>query len=308
VRSRRRRSLVVVVLAAGLGVVFSACGGPVQATSAAIVGDTGIPLRDVQSRLDYALSRHDLVAQIEQQGNGPADLSRELVTRSVLHTLLEKAAVREGINPSPSAVADGVAVEQRRVAGQDSFEDPAAVPERVRDQLIAAELGRRYIGGLSVTIDATTAVSRSDAADKARRIASGPDGARAVFAAAGQDAQLGLRFRAASDPETATSVLFGMTTGKVVYFQPSSSQAGWVVVRVTDRRTNSTPAPGDPPDVPISQIASDNLQMIGFRLLQPLAEELGVRINPRYGVWDGVQLRAVAEADVRGEVLPAPAR
>jgi hypothetical protein len=299
---------VVVVLAAVLGVVGSACSGPIQAGSAAIVGDTAIPLRDVQSRLDYALSRHDLVAQIEQQGQGPADLSRELVTRSVLHTLLDKAAVREGINPSPSAVADGVAVDQRRLAGQDSFEDPAAVPERVRDQLIAAELGRRYVGGLSVTIDATTAVSRADAADKARRIASGPDGARAVFAEAGQDAQLGLTFRAASDPETATSVLFGMTAGKVVYFQPSVTQAGWVVVRVADRRTNSVPAPGDPPDTPVSQIATDTLQMIGFRLLQPLAEELGIRVNPRYGVWDGVRLRAVGEADVSGEVLSAPAR
>lgn len=291
-----------------LGLVATACGGPVQAGSAAIIGDTAIPLGEVQSRLDYALGRRDLVAQIQEIGRGPADISRELVTRSVLHTLLDKAAVREGINPSPAAIADGVAVERRRMSGQDSFEDPATVPERVRDQLIAAELARRRVGGLSVTVDATTAVSRADAADKARRIASGPEGARAVFAAAGQDAQLGLRFRAAADPQTATSVLFGTTAGKVVYFQPSPAQAGWVVVRVAERRTDSRPAPGDPPDTPISQIGIDSLQMIGFRLLQPLAEELGVRINPRYGVWDTVRLRAVDVGDLSGEVLSTPAR
>lgn len=308
VRSLRRRSLAGVALCAVLAVIVAGCSGPLQAGSAAVVGDTAIPLSDVQSRLDYALGRRDLIAQIQETGRGPADISRELVTRSVLHTLLDEVARREGISPSESAVADGAAAEQRRLAGRDSLEDPATIPERVRDQLIAAELARRYIERLAVTIDVTTAMSRAEAADKAKRIASGPDGARAVFAADGQDAQLGLRFRAAADPDAATSVLFGTPAGKVVYFQPSPAQGGWLIIRVTERRTDSTPTAGDPPDTPVAQIATDSLQMIGFRQLQPLADELGVRINPRYGVWDPVRLRAVGEADVSGEVLSAPAR
>ena len=64
--------------------------------------------------------------------------------------------------------------------------------------------------------------------------------------------------------------------------------------KVTDRRTN---APSDP--AAVSNISQSQLITIGERLLQPDAETLGVRVNPRYGVWDPIQLRVVAEGSRR---------
>ena len=46
-----------------------------------------------------------------------------------------------------------------------------------------------------------------------------------------------------------------------------------------------------------------SLELIGLRLLQPLAEELGVQVNPRYGVWDPLAMRVVPEDEATGMIL-----
>jgi len=56
------------------------------------------------------------------------------------------------------------------------------------------------------------------------------------------------------------------------------------VVRVTKRVTDAPPL-GDPAGTSVAQLGEQTLDQIGRRLTQPLAEQLGVRVNPRYGTW-----------------------
>jgi hypothetical protein len=89
----------------------------------------------------------------------------------------------------------------------------------------------------------------------------------------------------------------------VVAFQPNPQQSTWIVFKVTQRRTDARSDPAT-----VSSISQSQLINIGDRLLQPDAEALGVRVNPRYGVWDPIQLRVVADGQQAGMILqPAAA-
>ena len=110
-------------------------------------------------------------------------------------------------------------------------------------------------------------------------------------------ARKGVEVAAATDTQNAGSVVFGTPVGDVVAYQPDPQQATWNVFRVTDRRTDAR-APGAPATLSLQQ-----LYLIGQRTLQPLADDLAVRVNPRYGVWDQVSLRVVPADQTAGLVL-----
>jgi hypothetical protein len=98
--------------------------------------------------------------------------------------------------------------------------------------------------------------------------------------------------------------VFGTPVGEVVAYQPDPQQATWNVFKVTQRRTDATPA--DP--AAASALSMQELYLIGQRTLQPEADALAVRVNPRYGVWDEVALRVVPADQTSGLVIPAPGR
>lgn len=292
---------VVVVAAAA---VLTGCGsGPNQVGSAAIVGSTGVSLGDTQQRIDAALAKPGLLDQLKLQGDKAADISREVVSRSVQHVLLEEAARREKIRVTDEQVN----AELTREGGVDALVeatiyDKDSVRDAVRDQLVAQALARKLLPKLAVTVDVTNAKSREDAVAKARKMASGPSGAAAVLAADPR-AQRGLQLRAALVPQSAASFLFGTPAGSVVAAQTSPAPDGWTVLRVTSRNTS---APGGAPKAsPLSQLDDSTLDDIGRRFTQPLAQELGVRVNPRYGVWDPLRLAVLAPGTPAGLVLPA---
>ncbi len=106
-------------------------------------------------------------------------------------------------------------------------------------------------------------------------------------------------YDAVTSPDAAGTVLFGTPVGGVVAFQPDQRQSTWIVFKVTDRRTD---APFD--QQAVSAISSTQKVTIGERLVQPDAERLGVRVNPRYGVWDPITLRVVAADMQAGMILP----
>jgi hypothetical protein len=341
----------VVAAAVVVGAVVSGCGGPSQAGTAVFIGEDAVPLERVQTQLDTALSKGDLIAQITAQGGSTADLARSIVTRAVMHDLLALRAAEEGIavtdaevdafiteNGGADALLDGslfdlpmlrervrddliaAQLAQREVAGlavtdaevdafitenggadallDGSLFDLPMLRERVRDDLIAAQLAQREVAGLAVTADLVAATSRADAEAKAATLRAGGAEAEALFGDPRTSAR-DTTFDAASSPDNASSVLFGVPAGTVVTFQPSPEQSTWIVARVVDRRTD---APSDP--AVVSSISRAQLVAIGERMLQPTADQVGIRVNPRYGVWDPVQLRIVAEDQRGGTVLP----
>ena len=68
------------VAAAAAGALVSGCGSPVQAGSAIIVGDTAVPLEQVQSQVGTLLAR--VPAEQRQQDTAPT-LARDIVTNEL---------------------------------------------------------------------------------------------------------------------------------------------------------------------------------------------------------------------------------
>jgi hypothetical protein len=168
----------------------------------------------------------------------------------------------------------------------------------VHDDLIAMALADKSVGGLAVTADLVAATSRADAETIAQTLSAGGPAADALFGNPETSAQ-GTVYNAVTAPDAAGTVLFGTPVGGVVAFQPDQRQSTWIVFKITDRRTD---APFD--QQAVSAISSTQKVTIGERLLQPDAEQLGVRVNPRYGVWDPIQLRVVADDRQVGTILP----
>jgi hypothetical protein len=281
-------------------VLISACGGPSQAGSAAIVGGQSVSLSDVQAQVVSALARTDQINQLSQRGVGPEDIARDVVTRAILHDLLAKRAAAENLSVSDATVDAAIAAQGGPDAvAQTTLGSPDDVRVRVRDNLLSAQLGSRIAGGLAVKADLLGTTSRPDAYAKAATLAKGGAPAEALFGDPNSSVK-DQTFSAVTRPDAASSVLFGVPVGTVGTFQPDPQNATWFVFRVTQRITN---APVD--QAALSQISQDELSAIGERSLQPDAEAAGIQVNPRYGVWDPVQQRVVGPDQVAGEILPA---
>ena len=282
-----------------VGAVVSGCGGPIQAGSAAIVGDTTVPLEQVQSQLGTLLAR--VPADQRQQDTG-ASLARDIVTNELLHNLLTRAAVEQRITVTDAQV-DSFITQQGGAQAllQNSVLDLEGLRQQAHDFLVATELGRRAAPGLVVTLDLIGSPNRADAEAKARVLAAGGPAADALFADT-RTAQRNVKVGAVTDTQNAGSVVFGTPVGDVVAYQPDPQQATWNVFRVTDRQSNAAPA-NDPAAAALSL---QQLYLIGQRTLQPVADALAVRVNPRYGVWDEVALRVVPADQTSGLVIAAP--
>lgn len=291
------------VAAVAAAVAVAGCGsGPSQVGSAAIIGTTAVPLERVQSRLDVALGKTEYVEAIAARGGGAPDIARDVVTRTVLHDLLSRAAAADGIVVTDADVdATLQEVGGAEAVLQQTPYDLPALRERLRDRIVAARYAQRHVPGLTVTADVLGAASPEDAAGKARILAQGGPAVDALFAQAGASAGRGVTFKAAERPEIASTVLFGLQPGRTAYFRPSP-EGGWVVVRVTDRREDPQADP-----TAVAALGQDDLSRIGERLVQPLAEQVGVRVNPRFGQWDLVAMRVVPPDQVDGAVLPGGA-
>ncbi|HLU58339.1 MAG TPA: SurA N-terminal domain-containing protein [Pseudonocardia sp.] len=289
----------VVTAVAVVGAVISGCGGPIQAGTAVFVGDHAVPIERVQTELDTVLAKKDLVAQFEAQGGSTADIARSIVTRAVKHDLLTRAAAERGIVVTDEQVDAFIAENGGADALLDgSMYDLPRLRERVRDDLIAAQLAQQEVAGLVVTADLVAATSRADADAAAAALQTGGPEADALFADP-NTSRRGETFVAANVPENAATVLFGLPAGAVVSFQPNPQQSTWIVAKVVDRRTD---APSDP--AAVGNISQSQLIAIGERLLQPTADQVGIRVNPRYGVWDPIQMQIVGEDQQVGTVLP----
>jgi len=289
------------------GAALGGCAGPNQAGSAVIVGETAVPLQQVQSQLAAALGR---VPADQRRPEQDVTFARSIVTNQVLHGLLVREAAPAGIVIDDATV--DAFIEQQGGAPaliQSTGLDEAMLRTQVRDYLTAVELGRRAAPGLAVTVDILGATSREDAEAKAHTLAAGGPAADALFA----DPRTALRDQQVAavtypiNPGTpgadVRSVLFGTGVGEVVAYQPDPQQSTWNVFRVTQRRTDALPA--DP--AAAGKLSQGELYLIGQRTLQPLATSLGVRVNPRYGVWDPISLSVVPAGQTAGIVLPAPA-
>lgn len=303
----RRAGLLMTAVASVAA--LTACGtGPSQLNAAVIIDDRTISVDEVQALLEKVVQEQPAAKPLAQQHK--LDLvAREVVSQLILHELITEAAERENLSVDPEEVS---ALLDQDPLGDELPTDGSVPPEQlatqlvyrardtrdvVTDQFLMQELGAKYVDRLSVNM-AFVAVAqadpsapagnlRGDAEDLAREIAANPDGVDDIIEAAaaeGLNAQPNAEFIGALQPELESTVMFGSPAGSVVVFQPSAEQELWVVGMILARSENAVVPAESQAEVP--EVTADQLVPIGERLLQPLAEEIGITISPRYGVWD----------------------
>ncbi|GAB2659179.1 hypothetical protein GCM10027271_17330 [Saccharopolyspora gloriosae] len=303
----RLRPLALVALSCAL---LAGCGvEPGRVGAAALVGDARIPVSEVQGRYRAVLDKEPeakaQLAEQEQLGEFGRRLAGDLARRA----LVDQAAKDEGLRVDERRVReviDSAGGEQAASAGQIyTADDMAAV---VRSKLLTAELGRRYIDRVSITYDVTSAATRGEAEQKARRMARGDAESTAVVTAdqqAGQGAAADQRLRSADVPDLAAGTpLFGARAGTAMAFELQPQSGQWSVVRI--KRRDVAPAPPKP-----SAAGADEMRMQSFgdQLLRVTAQRVGVELSPRYGVWDQLALGAAPNKDETiGFVFPAADR
>ncbi|WP_249124443.1 SurA N-terminal domain-containing protein [Saccharopolyspora erythraea] len=287
------------------GILLAGCGTG-QPGAAAIVGDTRIPVGQVQSWFTEVLDKEPgLRPQLQQQGTTD-ELGRRLASFTVQQELIRQAAIEEGLRVDEQRVT--AAIDQMggpRAATQGTIFTEGNIRDMTRSRLLAAELARKYVDRLSVTIDYTQASTRAEAEAKAHRLARSPQEAAALLQAdrqAGLRAVSGERVWAADQggQMAGATPLFGMRPGSVVAFELEPQSGQWLVAVVRQRDT-ATPAP-----TPVAaQLDEASLQKIGTNLVGITADRVGVQLSPRYGVWDRVALGAAPNAgETTGFWLP----
>ncbi|GAA4612483.1 SurA N-terminal domain-containing protein [Saccharopolyspora hordei] len=298
-RTRHGRFFASIVAA---GLLLAGCGsGPSHAGAAAIVGDTRIPVTEVQSWFTELLDRQpDIRTRLEQQG-ALDDLGRQLAGQLVREELVERVAREERLRVTDQQVAERI----RQLGGPEAATEgmiygPHEAGEMVRTQLLTAELGRKYIDRLTVTFDLTSASNRREAEEKARRMAQGPEQAAQLVAedkAAGLLSGTDQRLRPAESLQLAAATpLFGAAPGTVLAFEQTPNSGQWLVARIKDRAVD----PAAPPQL-AGSAAEEALQQFGTHLLGITADRVGVELSPRYGVWDPVSMAAVpSEGETTG--------
>jgi hypothetical protein len=313
--------------------LLAGCGsGPGQVGAAVIIGDHVVSVDTVQALIDKAVQGQPLARQLAQQHK--VDLiGREAVQQLVVHDVLAKVAKREGLTFDEAALTQ--AMQQDPLAAPLPV-DGSVPPEQaanlivtrardhreaLTDRLLQQQLALKYLTRISITFDFSTVSGtdgnvREKAFDKARLFAADPAAAQQALQ---QDARnqalqaqeqgqeppaspqnIGVKLVAAQSLGDAASPLFGLPAGSVFAFQPSPTDATWVVVVVRDRVVG--------PPITVEQDTQptpDQLAAVGQRLLQPDLTAASPKINPRYGVWDPIALNlAPSEATTLGIALP----
>jgi SurA N-terminal domain len=297
------------VLALVAGVLIAGCGSG-QFGTAAFVGGTEISVDQVHDQLVAVLDKEGPQARAQLvAGQQLDDLSRKLVTVRIRHQLLDSAAQRVGLTVDQAQV-DRVltTVGGAEAASKGTIFDAASYREQAKDKLLLAALGRAALLNSSVTVDYTTAATRTAAKQRVQELSqAGSKRARQLIDAdvrAGKDAELGKRIVAADDPVFATTPAFGVAEDTVVAFQLDNTQP-WVIMVVKNRTNRGAQASEHAPQ--IDQIQPVVLEAIGLRQLAREGEEVGVQLNPRYGVWDPVNVEVVSGEDETGGFV-APLR
>ncbi|MGH3518916.1 MAG: SurA N-terminal domain-containing protein [Haloechinothrix sp.] len=286
--------------------------GPSKVSSAAIVGQQSVPLAEVQQEIQWLLANVPQARELADQRKFD-NFSRKVVGERVIHELLVIAADREGLKVDQAEVtrlieSSGGAEEAAKLVGVE----PNRLRDLAADQLLLQQLGEKYVGSLSVDLVGAVVTDESPgstAKDKAlalgRQIADDPARAKEIAAGEGRQAieqRLAMSEVLGSESAgLATSALFGVEPGTVVVIQPSREQgSAWLVALVRDRTVDD-----QPDESPAGQADPQTLYNIGLRMLAPIADEIGVQVSPRYGVWDQAGMIVAAnEDDLSGHVIP----
>ncbi len=315
------------LLTAGLLLTLglTACGGPLEAGSAALVGDQRLGGSDFSDQVRDALAAPGVGPDVT--GDVPA-FQRGVLGQFITLNLLERTADRNGITVDRGAVDAAFAKIEEGQGGAEALDQAAAKAGLAREQVRAiaranaflVALGTRLPGAEVAESDLRQAYeAQKDSFEKVRvaeiQLASEAEarallpeaeaGTDATFAtlakARSLDTQLGARggdtgllsasdFTQAGQPEVATQA-FAAEVGDVFV---TADPAGALLVRVLQRETTSFE---DARPQLQQALAGPQQQQAVATALRETATDVGVKVNPRYGQWDQQSLSVVAGSD-----------
>jgi hypothetical protein len=272
-----------------LGLLVAGCSN--QATSAASVGDQAISEQTIFDRTSV------LAAEAQTSGGSApdpaalAELNRTQTTSAIRSRLLEVAAADRGVvvtdDQVNAAMAGGTADDATTQLGTPQN----LVAQTVRDLLRLERLASASpatgapITNVSARIDGVSVPTRDEAVATRTQFLADPGSVDAAIAASAQPLQP-QTVSVLKNPTAAPTGVFNAQPGDVILYPISN---GYYVVRILDRTVE--PAVLTPDDLTAQKLAGQF--DLGALLLAPYAEQEGVTVNPRLGVWDPLTLQVV---------------
>lgn len=313
------RSAKLLVTGALGALLLTGCAtGPGQAGSAAIVNGNAISLDTIQTELNNYLANQPPASAGSQQ-QSPAQEARLILSYAVMDQIDNAAIGKYKLNVPAQAVSqytDELGGINRLVQG--SGFTTAEVQNILRDRVVQMAYATKYLAKFQVTFDSVTVADQKTATALAQKLSADPANARATLQAAaganngqaqfgtkltggqilGQQLQINQQSQQGGGSSASQTVLplLAAKSNSVLSFPFAQGQ--WVVLVVHDANTNATPSSSD--SDALGQASSDDLYQSGTYLLSPLAQGLGIKISPRYGVWDAVGMEVVATPDQGG--------
>ncbi len=320
-----RSTKLLVTGALGALLLTGCASGPGQAGSAAIVNGNAISLDTVQAELNNYLA-HQPPASGGSQQQSPAQEARLIVSYAVMDQIDNAAIAKYRLNVPAQAVSaytDQLGGVDRLVQGS-GFTTPE-VQTILRDRVVQMTYASRYLAKFQVTFDSVTVADQKTATALAKKLGADPANAHATLQAAaganngqaefgtkltggqilGQQMQIDQQAQQGGGASASSTVLplLAAKSNSVLSFPFAQGQ--WVVLLVHDANTDATPSSSD--SEALGQASADDLYQAGTYLLSPLAQDLGIKISPRYGVWDPVGMEVVSSTDQGGIEVPARA-
>lgn len=306
---RRWRAAFMALTAAA---VLAGCdAGPSRVGAAAVVGDTRIPLDLVQQDFRWLLNNIPQAKQLQEEKKLEL-LSRYTVQSRVRHELIKAAAERAGVTADPREVEELITkAGGERQAPQQLLARPGLTRQYAEDIVLLQALGAHYVDRLSVKVVGTFVVqeapgstSKSKAMELGRKIAAHPEQVKELAAEGEQlidDTLVLSEVLGSRNAPLAETPLFAVEPGTVVVTQPDPQQgAVWLVALVEERSETETAAGTK------QKFQPEQLAQVGLQMLRPEAERLGVKVSPRFGVWDQTGMTIAESSEhVAGALLPA---
>jgi parvulin-like peptidyl-prolyl isomerase len=316
---------------AGLVVLLlSACGdGQVRPGAAAVVGEQRISAEQLQQLVDRSLADPQVLSAL---GIDRETFQRQVLGRLIGGELLQVAADRNGVEATEGELDVALGEFEQEAGGAETFREQVrtagVAPEDLRgvlrDIVLQRELVEALTRDLPVPADQLQAAYTSNITKydqvRARHIlvadeALAQSTLAQVRAEPGRFAELAAQLsidegskasggdlppggRGTYVPEF-EQVLFSAPPGSV---ELARTQFGFHVIQVQERRTTSLAQAT--PELRASLLEDQGTTLVDD-LLKSTAAEVGVTVNPRFGVWDAA-LGQVRANEAAGLISPAP--
>lgn len=284
-----RRVVAALAFAGVVAMTATACATP--ATSAAQVGDVAISEAAIFDRTTAVVDQAQAAGAVTLEPTTIAVFNRAQATAAIRSQLLESAAADSNVVVTDEQVNAAMAGGNGSAAASQLGAPESMVSETVRDLLRLEGLVSTQapegspITTVTVQIDGVSVPTRDEAVTMRSQFLADPAAIDGIIAESASPVPP-QRVNLVQNPTVAPTGVFNAQSGDVIVYP---SQDGFYVIRILER----TVEPGVLTAADLSAQELVGKFDLGALLLAPYAEQAGVTVNPRLGVWDPLSLQVV---------------